>query len=61
MEQTLSRSQWPMRMTFVHLKYEEKSWDLYGIELNGNYATAELSSLIKGHDIVSFAKAQRIG
>jgi hypothetical protein len=50
-----------MRMTFVHLKYEEKSWDLYGIELNGNYATAELSSLIKGHDIVSFAKAQRIG
>jgi hypothetical protein len=39
-------------MPFEHLKDEEKSLDLYGIELNGKYTTAELSSLIKGHDIV---------
>jgi hypothetical protein len=47
-------------MPFEHLKDEEKSLDLYGIELNGKYATAELSSLNKGHDILRFAKAQRI-
>jgi hypothetical protein len=39
-------------MSFEHLKDEEKSLDLYGIGLNGKYATAGISSLIKGHDIV---------
>ena len=47
-------------MPFEHLKDEEKSLDVNGIELNGKYATAELSSLNKGHDIIRFAKAQRI-
>jgi len=47
-------------MPFEHMKDEEKSLDLYDIELNGKYATAELSSLIKGHDIIRFAKAQKV-
>jgi hypothetical protein len=47
-------------MSFELLKDKEKSLDLYGIELNGKYGTAELSALIEGHDIVRFAKAQRI-
>jgi len=45
-------------MPFKHLKDEEKSLDLYGIELNGKYATAELSSLTKGHDIVRFESTE---
>jgi hypothetical protein len=48
------------KKSFEPLKDEEKCLDLYGIELNGKWVTAELSSLIEGYDIVRFAKASRI-
>jgi hypothetical protein len=49
-------------MPFDPLKeeYQEKYLDLYGTEVNGEYAIMRKNELTEGHDNVRFVKAHRI-